>query len=555
LDFTFALLGLSGSVALLLWGTHMVQTGMQRAFGPNLRTFLTHTLRNRLAAFAAGIGITIAVQSSTATSLMAVNFAAGGLVDLVPAMAIMLGANVGTALIVTVLSFNAVVISGPLILLGVLLFRTDSNPTTHDLGRVFIGIGLMLLALHQMLTTLQPIAGAADVLTILGVLGTVPAIAILLGAVAAWAVHSSVAVVLLVASLASHQAIGIEPALMMVLGANLGTALNPLFESSGSTDAIARRLPLANLGNRIVGIVIAAALMPFILSTLADLGLPAAGAVAAFHLGFNIILALVMLPLLGPIATVLQKVIPEQEDPADPAKPRYLDLSAREVPAVGLAGAAREALRLADALEAMLSDARVAMTSSSRKRITATQAQDDVLDAINSAIRDYLAGFEADTLSEAEERRLHQILVFATNMEQAGDVIDRNLLPHATKRLKRGLLLSQDHGAELVAMMDRLIANTRTAASLFMTEDARLARDLAAQKLVFRKAEQDATTSHFSRMRDGIGAASRSEALQVDLMRDMKLINSHIVAAAAYPVLDRAGELLPMRLAGSSMLD
>ena len=104
------------------------------------------------------------------------------------------------------------------------------------------------------------------------------------------------------------------------------------------------------------------------------------------------------------------------------------------------------------------------------------------------------------------------------NLEQAGDVIDRNLLPHATKRLKRGLVADADDELELVRMMDRLIVNTRTAASLFVTEDARTARSLAEEKLVFRHAEQDATTAHFAQMRDGIAAASQSSALHLDLI-------------------------------------
>jgi phosphate:Na+ symporter len=555
LDTTLATLGLAGSIALLLWGTHMVQTGVQRAFGPRLRSFLTHTLRHRLAAFAAGIGITLAVQSSTATSLMAANFAAGGLVGFVPGMAIVLGANVGTALIVTVLSFNASIISAPLILLGVVLFRSDSSPTSHDLGRVFIGLGLMLLALHQMLAALEPIAASPEVVTILGVLHAMPVVAVILGAVAAWAIHSSVAVVLLIASLAGHGIIAVEPAFMLVLGANLGTAINPLLEATGGKDGIARRLPVANLANRCVGVVLASISMPLILRGFEQTGLPPASVVAGFHLAFNLVLALLMLPLLRPLSRLIEHFMPERDDPTDLTKPRYLDPSALEVPAVALAGAAREALRLADALEAMLSDARDALTSTSLRRISDAKAMDDVLDSINTAIRHYLAGFEADSLSEAEERRLHQILVFATNMEQAGDVIEGNLLPHANKRLKRGLLPSDAHEAELVAMMDRLVVNTRMAASLFMNEDTRLARDLAAQKIFFRRVEREATTNHFARMRDGIGAASQSAGLQVDLMRDMKLINSHVVAAAAYPILERTGELLPMRLAQSSGAD
>ncbi|RYG94054.1 MAG: Na/Pi cotransporter family protein, partial [Alphaproteobacteria bacterium] len=252
-DITLTALSLAGAVALLLWGTHMVQTGMLRAFGPRLRAVLSKALKNRLAAFATGIGVTALLQSSTATGLMATNFAAGGLVDLVPAMAIMLGANVGTALIVTLLSFNVALLSPPLILLGVLLFRRGGGAMLHDLGRVFIGLGLMILALHQMLTVLEPVEHAPRVVEMLALLAGVPLLAIALGAVAAWATHSSVAVVLLVMSLAASRVIPLEAALMLVAGANLGTALNPLLEATGDDPAV-RRVPLANLGNRLIGV-------------------------------------------------------------------------------------------------------------------------------------------------------------------------------------------------------------------------------------------------------------------------------------------------------------
>lgn len=548
MDFTLAIVGLGGSIALLLWGTHMVQTGIQRAFGPHLRSFLGHALRNRFAALAAGVGITVVLQSSTATCLMAVNFAAGGLVALVPAMAIMLGANVGTALIVTVLSFNVAVLSSPLILAGVMMFRRSGNAPWHDLGRVFIGIGLMLMALHQMISTLEPISNSSEIVTLLSVLDTLPIVAVLLGALAAFAAHSSVAVVLLIGTLYAHGATSFEASLLLVVGANIGTALNPLLEGSGSQNPVAKGLPIANLANRLVGMVFTLAFLPSVSTFLTQWGLSGTSGVAIFHLLFNGLLAALMLPLLDPASRLLGSMYPARIDEADPTRPIYLDPGAREVPSVGLVMAAREALRLADALQDILQDSRQAMTSNAPKQISALKSRDDILDRLNTEIRGYLAGFERDGLSEADERRMHQILTFATNIEQAGDVVEKALLPHLSKRLKRGLLPSQEHQAELVSMVDRLIQNTRVAASLIMSDDTGVARDLAGEKLVFRQAEQAATTNHFSRMRDGITAASQSEGLQVDIIRDMKLINSHIIAAAAYPLLEQAGELLPIRL-------
>ena len=545
MDFTLALLGLAGAIALFLWGTHMAQTGVQRALGPRLRQILGQTLSNRTKAFFAGIGLTLLLQSSTATCLMAASFTANGMVDLLPAMAVMLGANVGTALIVQVLAFDVAIASPVLVLAGFLMFRRTQNALVHDLGRALIGLGLMLLALHQMLGILTGVETAPEFRTAMGIVTAVPALGFILAAIAAWGVHSSVAVVLLIISLASHGALPLDVAFVSVLGANLGTAINPLLEAGAATPD-ARRLPLGNLGNRIVGIALTLLAVGPLARWLGG-ALTPSHAVATFHLAFNLVFALLMLPLLKPAEALLNRLLPARPA-ADPAAPLYLDRSARETPLVALGGAAREALRLADVLEQMLHGAHDALVKNDRKLIEETRNRDDVLDGLNTAIKKYLTSIEADALNEDDQRRLNQILVFAMHIEQAGDVIDRNLLPHVSKRLKRGLIKGESD-SDLADLMDRLVSNLRTAASLFMTEDARVARQLAEEKVTFRRAEREAVAAHFDVMRnDRVGQGMQS-AIHLDLLRDMKLINSLIVAAAAYPVLDRAGELLPTRLA------
>ena len=545
MDFTLALLGLAGAIALFLWGTHMAQTGVQRALGPRLRQILGQTLSNRTKAFFAGIGLTLLLQSSTATCLMAASFTANGMVDLLPAMAVMLGANVGTALIVQVLAFDVAIASPVLVLAGFLMFRRTQNALVHDLGRALIGLGLMLLALHQMLGILTGVETAPEFRTAMGIVAAVPALGFILAAIVAWGVHSSVAVVLLIISLASHGALPLDVAFVSVLGANLGTAINPLLEAGAATPH-ARRLPLGNLGNRIVGIALTLLAVGPLARWLGG-ALTPSHAVATFHLAFNLVFALLMLPLLKPAEALLNRLLPARPA-ADPAAPLYLDRSARETPLVALGGAAREALRLADVLEQMLHGAHDALVKNDRKLIEETRNRDDVLDGLNTAIKKYLTSIEADALNEDDQRRLNQILVFAMHIEQAGDVIDRNLLPHVSKRLKRGLIKGESD-SDLADLMDRLVSNLRTAASLFMTEDARVARQLAEEKVTFRRAEREAVAAHFDVMRsDRVGQGMQS-AIHLDLLRDMKLINSLIVAAAAYPVLDRAGELLPTRLA------
>src|SRR5580698_4502183 len=464
MDFPLTLLKLAGSVALLLWAVHMVQSGVQRAFGAKLRSFLGTALRNRFKAFLAGVGVTALVQSSTATGLMVTGFAAGGLVDLVPALGAMLGANVGTTLIVQVLSFDVAELAPVLILVGVLMFRrTSAGP--RDFGRVLIGLGLMLMALYQFITLLAPYEDAPNLRLLLGAISTQPVLDVVLAAGLTWATHSSVAIVLVIVSFAAQGAVPPAAAFALVLGANLGTAINPMLEGSIGADPAARRVPLGNLLNRLVGVVIGLVALPYIGPWLVTFETGNARAVADFHTAFNLLLALLFFPLLKPYAALLCRWLPARSDPADPCRPLYLDPAARDNPAIALGGAAREALRLSDVLESMLVRLREALEKADRRQISETRRMDDVLDKLNTAIKTYVTSLDTEALGEVDHVRLRQILAFATNIEYAGDLVDRSLLGTANKMVKRGVTFSKAGQAELLAMLDRLVANVRTAAS------------------------------------------------------------------------------------------
>ncbi len=548
---TWTLLDLAGAVALLLWGVHMVQTGIQRAFGPELRRWLGTALHNRLAAFAAGLGVTAILQSSTATGLMVAGFAAGGAVALQPALAVMLGANVGTTLIVQAFSFDVAGAAPALILLGVVLFRRAGSTRSRDLGRVAIGLGLMLMALRTLVTLVTPYEDMPSLRLVLGAVATQPALDVLLAAGLTWMAHSSVAVVLLVMSFASKGAVPPEAAFALVLGANLGTAINPVLEGVSGDDPVARRLPIGNLLNRLLGVVVALALLPRLAPLWVTLDPDPLREVADFHTVFNLLLAAVFLPLLGPWARLLRRLRPARVEPDDPGQPRYLDQAALETPPIALAGAAREALRMADALETMLTDAAEALTGSNRQRFAEVRRLDNVLDKLNGAIRAYLTSLDADSLTEADDRRLSEVLVFVTNLEAAGDVVDRSIMGYVARRLKRGVPLSAAEQAEASKVLRRLAGTVRAASAVFMTEDARAARLLVAEKEAFREIESAATAAHFARLR-GTAGAEQAGALNLDLLRELKRVNSHLVAAAAYPVLEGQGELLPSRLRAES---
>ncbi|WP_253736086.1 Na/Pi cotransporter family protein [Granulibacter bethesdensis] len=546
MDVSMALLNLAGSVALLLWGVHMVQTGIQRALGARLNIFLTRALRNRFKAFLAGMGVTAILQSSTATGLMLTGFAAGGLVELAPALAVMLGANVGSTLIVQLLSFDIAAVAPALILIGVMMFRRG-QAATRDTGRIMIGLGLMLMALHSFVSLLEPYEHAGQARDLLGVVASWPLLDLLLGAGLTWAAHSSVATVLLMMSFAQKGAISPDAAFAMVLGANIGTAINPVLEGASGEDPAARRLPLGNLLLRTLGAVVAMVVLGPVGRLMVQIEPDAGRAVADFHTAFNLVLAIVAFPLLDAFANLLKRMLPARQDEDDPARPLYLDGAAVESPPAALGGAAREALRLVDVLERMLQGLKEAFAHGGRKGIADTRRLDSVLDRLNSAIRSYLTRIDPEAMSEADHRRVREILSFGTNIENAGDVIERNLLSQAMKKFKGGIAFSPEADAEIQTLIERCTTNLRNAAALFMTEDVRLARRLAAEKEVFRDAENSATEQYFQRLRTE-GKAAELENLYLDVLRDLKLMNTHLVAAAAYPVLEAHGELAASRL-------
>jgi Na/Pi-cotransporter len=543
----FVLLDLMGGVALLLWGLHMVHSGIVRAFGANLRHLLAVGLRNRFRALAAGALVTALLQSSTATGLMTASFAAAGAVDLVPALAIMLGANVGTTLIVQALSFDVSAVAPVLFLVGVVAFKRGGRTRTRDLGRVAVGIGLMLLALHILLNTLAPAEQAPAARALFAAITGEPLLCVLIAAVLAWAAHSSVAVIMLVMSLAYANFVTPGAALALVVGANLGSAINPLLESGQAGNPASRRLPVGNLVNRLVGCAVVLPFLDPIARAFQHFDPNPSRMAADFHLVFNVALAAAFILPLDGLAVLLKRVLPEHKDPADPAAPRYLDETAFSSPSVALACAARETLHMGDIIETMLREAMTALISDDRKLVSEISRMDNDVDKLDEAVKLYLAKLTRESLDDEEGRRAMEIISFSINLEHVGDIIDKNVMELASKKIKRRLHFSNESADELLAFHHEVMDNLKLAFSVFMTSDIKGARQLIDEKTKLRSREFAAAENHLARLRDGPPENVETSSLQLDILRDLKRIHSHL-CSVAYPVLEQAGELQPNRL-------
>jgi phosphate:Na+ symporter len=539
---SIVLLDLMGGVALLLWGLHMVQSGILRAFGSDLRHFLSKALANRLVAFIAGLGLTTLLQSSTATALMTASFTAQGLFGLVPALAILLGANVGTTLIVQLLSFNIAAAAPVFFAVGLIAFRSGQRSRIKDLGRVSIGFGLVLLALHILLDTLAPAENAPGVRVLLSAVTADPVMCILLAASLTWAAHSSVATVLLIMSLAYSTFITPTAALALVLGANLGSAINPVAEGGHRGDFASYRLPVGNLLNRLAGVLLVVPFLHPITHAFSAFQPDMAKMTAQFHMAFNLALAVVFIGLLDPLSWLLTRLFPAGKNVADPATPRHLDESALDTPSLALADAARETLRMGDLVEVMLRQVMTALMTNDRALVREVSRMDNVVDKLDEAIKLYVTKLTRGSLDEREARRATEIISFSINLEHVGDIIDKNLSELAAKKIKGKFQFSSEGAEELASFHKRILESLRLALGVFMSGDATEARKLVTEKTQLRNAELAAAERHLARLREGRPETLETTSLHLDVLRDLKRIHSHI-CSVAYPVLNAHGEM------------
>ncbi|WP_424814580.1 Na/Pi cotransporter family protein [Roseococcus sp. YIM B11640] len=540
------LLLLLGSVALLLWGVRMVKTGMLRAWGTQLRRGLGSVSRRRMRAFGGGVVAAIALQSSTAVAVIIGSFAGQGLVSNGAALAVMLGADLGTSFAAQILSMDVKWLWSVLLAAGVPLFLTATGERRKGTARLVIGIGLILLALSQMDHAIALLRGSPVMAMIMETLAAEKLLAFLLGALLTVLLHSSLAFVLLTLSLAATGLVGPELAVALVLGANAGGAAAPVLSLNHSGPA-ARRVAWAHL---LVRGGTALLLIPFawpVGEALHALFPNPATLVAMAHTGFNICGSILGLPFVESICRLLERWIPEAELSADAGAPRHLDPSVLDAPVEALACATREAIILGERVSAMLGDSWAAIETGDPARIRAIEQADDGVDRLHEAIKLYIVQASRAEMEERESARAVEILGFIMNLEHVGDILDKSLMELAAKRGRLGLAFSEEGLAELHAFHARIMETMRLSLNVFVTRDMGLARRLFADKSGLRAAERDAAQLHFARLREGRAESLETSAIHLDMIRDLKRIHGHLTSVA-YPILEAAGELAESRL-------
>lgn len=541
------LINILGAAALLIWAVRLVRTGVERAFSNQLRRWIRSSANNRILAALSGLGAAVLLQSSTAVAVLATGFVAKNGLAAGAALAILLGADVGSAVVAQLLLLKPAILAPLLILVGVTLFLRSERSEFKQTGRIFIGLALIFISLDMIGAASSPIAESEGARTVLAYLDRDVLTAFIVGAVLAWVFHSSVAAVLLFVTLAGQSILPVTAAAALVLGANLGGACIA-YGLSLAAPMTARRVVIANLALRGGGAALAVVALSIMPEILIHLGDTAAMQAINLHLVFNGALLLIAFPFVGLVMRMTTALTPDRSGQASLLEETSaLDPLALDRPNRALDCAARELLLMGQKIERMLLVVEPLYTQWDPITARALKEQDKAIRAVHLNIKLYLARIGANGLDEGLSQRSMDLAVNSASLVSASDAVSRTMLNLAKRLNKDGVEFSDEGMSEISDFSDRVISNVQLALNVMLNQNPAEARELVAAKDKVREVEQRLQKRHLDRLMHGKAASIETSNAHQETLRALKQVNTAFTMIG-YPVLAKSGELLESRL-------
>lgn len=543
------LLNLTAAIVLLLYSTRMVRTGVERAFGAELRNVFMVSRRSTVLNSFAGVLTAAALQSSTAVVLLVSGFAATGVMGVTGSLAVVLGADLGTAVAVQFLSLEIAWLIPVLLVTGGLLFLKGSARVVKQVGRVVMGVAFILLSLSMIGDATEPLRTSPYLQPFVQHLSKDLLTAFAGGAALAFAFHSSVAAVLMLAAFCSQGLLPLEAGLPLVLGANAGSGLIAVWLTR-NLHAKARRIAVGNLVVRVLGAIAALVLLRHVDLPLDAIASTPARQLVSFHLLFNAALLFVFLPLVVPLAALTRHLVAATDDPAQvAARPASaLDRSVLGNPGLALASATRELLRMSEQIELMLSPVMELFVSTDPDAAARIKEIENQVNEAQTDIKLYLAELNQGQLSPDQARRSMDLTGIAISLERVGDIITKDLLRLTGEMRKKKLTFSKEGWSELTRLHARVLANMQLSLNVLVSEDIESARQLVEEKEYVRTLEEESHDAHLARLGQGSPQSIATSDIHLETVRALKEINSRFITFA-YPILKKSGLLLDSRLA------
>jgi phosphate:Na+ symporter len=530
------LLALFGGMALLLYGIQLTGDSLQRAAGGKLRTLLTGLSRTRLSAVFSGAAVTALLQSSSATTVMLIGFVSAGLMTFRQTLGIILGADIGTTVTVQLIAFKITDYSPLLVGIGFTVMFLAKRRMAKDIGAALLGFGLMFLGLKLILDGAAPIRSNPLAIQVIASVADSPVLAVVVAAAFSALVHSSAATIGLALALATEGLLSLGGAVAIVIGANIGTCATALMAAVGAS-AEAKRVALAHIAFKVLGAVIAVPLIGPFTDFVADTAADPARQIANAHTFFNVGISLLFLPFTSWAARAIEALVPADEVGDNPFKTRYLDERSLDQPSLALGQATREALRMADVVQGMLRDVVPALRADNPELIEDVERRDDQADFLDREIKLFLARLGREAMGPDLSQKEIALISVIGNLENIGDIIDKNLMELARKRLYQGRRFSDAGWAEILEFHGLVSKNLERAIAAFAANDRALAQDVLDQRPLMRQREREMRDSHINRLRSGLAESLETSEIHLDVLTNLKRISSH-VSSLVFPILE-----------------
>ena len=528
-------LTIAGGVALIIYGARVLQKGLDRVFGPRLSQWMQRMAHSRARALASGLAVSLVAPSSTTISVLAVQAVQAGNLSARKMLAVMLGANIGMTIMVILIAFRLEAYAPVLLLAGVVIYNLAPSQAWRGAGQIVLALGLIFLALGVIRAAGAEFDPEGDFMRLLEIAQNYPVWMAVLAAVLTVVLQSATAAIGLVIALGAAGTVSLPLAVPVVVGANVGLALNTMIVGwAGGPES--RRLGLGNLLTKASTGVLVLIALPVVLGLLEQVPLELGKQIALAHTSFNVVMAALFLPFVDGVYGLLCRLVRPGEDEAVAFGPRYITRRPPQGASLATGQSMREILRVGEIVRSMLGDLWRALVDRNLELARQVQQRDDQVDLLDTEIKRFLSQVASQEGQEGQSLEVMRQLRYLAELEGIGDVIDKNLAELVIKRIRKDINFSAEGWAELNDFYDKVAENMLIAETAFTTRDRELAAELLRHHERLSDYERELRDRHFYRLRAGQALTHESSAVHLDLLTHLKRINS-AVTHVAYAVL------------------
>lgn len=525
LDIGAIITGLGGGLALFLFGMRHMTDALTTVAGGSMKTLLARLTTNRFTGAIAGAVVTAVIQSSSVTTVLVVGFLTAGLMTFSQSVGVIIGANIGTTVTAQIVAFRIYQYGLLLIAIGFLVDVAARRIHVKQYGKAIMGLGLLFFGMQLMTGATGPLSTYMPFVTFMESLRN-PLLAMLVGLVFTATVQSSSATTGLVIVFASESLITLETGIGMVLGANIGTCVTAVLSAFRRPREAVQAAGVHVVFN-VLGAVIWLVLLPW-LAGIVQQTAPGdvSRQIANAHTLFNVGNACLFIWFTGPLGHLVERIVPAIAVAPERGKPVYLDPYFISQPALALDRVRMELTRLSELVGNMLHDCLAATLSDRPEPIARLKQADMEINALHGAIVLYLAGISQQNLGDAQTQLTYENILIANYLESMGDVVDKNLMETARKRLRSGTVVSAPTARLLETLHDRVCDAFSELIVAIRSDDTQVARGVIRSKAGVNAAANQVMSHIAERLVAQEPNRLASFEIEADVVEHLKRLNN-----------------------------